>query len=440
MSIRSRDPTFVYLVMRAGGSLFFSVLATTNLVYQVEVAHFDPLRLLLVGTVLELTCFVFQVPTGLWADAFSRRWAVAVGYGLVGAGFILEGLVPQFAAIAIAQVIWGIGATLSDGADDAWITDEVGEEKAGKLFLRGSQFAQAAGLVGIFVAVGLASIRLNLPILVGGGLHLLLGVYLFFAMTEAGFRAIPRRGGHSLTGMVAGLRTSLATIRSRPLIVTILAITIVWALSGEGIDRLNQIHFIKDVGLPTFAGLSPVLWFGVISGGAALIGIATTQVIRRRLNLGDHSLVTRSLFAFTAVRVVMLAGFALASNLALAIAFLWVASAMWQAFGPVQRAWLNRSLDPANRATLFSVDGQANALGQIVGGPVLGVVGSGVSIRAALMSSAALLGLALPLLARALGQASRPHAGQQNLRLAPGQEDVPDILVADDSGLESDLP
>jgi len=44
------------------------------------------------------------------------------GIGLVGAGFILEGLVPQFAAIAIAQVIRGIGATLSDGADDAWIT------------------------------------------------------------------------------------------------------------------------------------------------------------------------------------------------------------------------------------------------------------------------------------------------------------------------------
>jgi MFS transporter, DHA3 family, tetracycline resistance protein len=406
LSIRSKDPTFVYLILRAGGSLFFAILATTNLVYQVEVAHFDPLRLLLVGTVLELTCFVFQVPTGLLADAFSRRWAVAVGFGLVGAGFILEGLVPQFTAIAIAQVIWGIGATLSDGADDAWITDEVGEERAGRLFLRGSQFAQAASLVGIFVGVGLASIRLNLPILIGGGLHVVLGVYLSLAMTEAGYKAIPHEGRASLAGMAAGWRSSLAKIRMRPLILTILAITVVWGLSGEGMDRLAQVHFLKDVGLPTFAGLSPVLWFGVISGGAALIGIATTQVIRRRLDLGNHALVTRSLFAFTAARVVMVAGFALATNLAVAIGFLWVASAMRQAFGPVQRAWLNQSLDSANRATLFSVDGQADALGQIVGGPMLGVVGSGVSIRAALVSSAALLGLALPLLARALGQAS----------------------------------
>ena len=254
MSVRSKDPTFVYLVMQAGFSLFFAMLATTNLVYQVEVAHFDALRLLLVGTVLELTCFVFQVPTGLLADAFSRRWTVAVGYALIGAGFMLEGLVPQFAAIAIAQVIWGIGVTLSGGADDAWITDEVGDERAGRLFLRGSQYSQAAGFVGILIGVGLASIRLNLPIVLGGGLLVLLGIYLFFAMTEVGFKAIPRRVEGNLARMASGARSSLATIRGRPLILTILAITVVWGLSGEGIDRLNQIHFIKDVGLPTLQG------------------------------------------------------------------------------------------------------------------------------------------------------------------------------------------
>jgi DHA3 family tetracycline resistance protein-like MFS transporter len=405
LSIRSKDPTFVYLVMCAGWPLFFTMLAVTNLVYQVQVAHLDPLRLLLVGSVLELTCLVFQVPTGLFADAFSRRWAVAIGCGLVGAGFILEGSIPKFTAILVAQVVWGIGATLSDGADDAWITDEVGEEAAGRLFLRGSQVAQVAGLIGIFVGVSLASIRLNLPIVVGGALLVGLGVYLFFAMTEAGYHAIPREARGSLAGMAAGARSSIKSVRSRPLILTILAITVVLGLSSEGVDRLYQVHMLRDVGLPSFGGLSPVFWFGLISAGASLIGIATTWVIRRKLDLENHSHVTRFLFVFTAVRALALGGFALASNLYFAIACIWVASVMRQAFSPVQRAWLNRSLDPANRATLFSVDGQADALGQIVGGPIIGVVASGISIRAALVGSAALLTLALPLFARALGQA-----------------------------------
>lgn len=363
MSIRSKDPTYVYLVLHATWPLFFSMLAVTNLVYQVEVAHLDPLRLLLVGSVLELTCLVFQIPTGLFADAFSRRWAVAVGTVLVGAGFILEGSIPLSTPILIAQVIWGIGATLFTGAEDAWITDEVGEEPAGRLFLRASQIAQVAGFIGIFIGVGLASIRLKLPLLIGGGLFTLLGVYLFFAMSEAGYRAIPREARGTLAGMAAGARSSAAALRRRPLILTILAITVVFGLSGEGIDRLWQVHFLRDIGLPRFAGLSSVLWFGLISGGAALIGIAVTQVIRRCLDLENHTHVTRSLLGFTALRALTLAGFALATNLFVAIGFLWVAGVMSQAFGPVQRAWLNKSLDSSNRATLFSVDGQADAPG-----------------------------------------------------------------------------
>jgi MFS transporter, DHA3 family, tetracycline resistance protein len=407
LSIRSKDPTFVYLVLSAGWPLFFSMLAVTNIVYQVQVAHLDPLRLLVVGSVLELTCLVFQVPTGLFADAFSRRWAVAIGCMLVGAGFILEGSVPQFAFILAAQVIWGIGATLSSGAEDAWITDEVGEERAGNLFLRSSQIGEAFSLVGIFVGVGLASIRLNLPIVVGGALLVLLGAYLFFAMTEAGYSAVRSEPRGSLAGMVAGARSSLGSLRRRPLIVTILAITVVLGLSSEGVDRLYQVHLLRDIGLPRIAGYSPVLWFGLISGGSSLIVIAATWVIRRKLDLENHSHVSRLLFAFTAVQGLALAGFALVANLYVAIALFWVATVMRQAFSPVQRAWLNRSLDPANRATLFSVDGQADALGQIVGGPIIGVIASGISIRAALVSSAALLTIALPLFARALGQAPR---------------------------------
>ncbi|MGA7912896.1 MAG: MFS transporter [Candidatus Dormiibacterota bacterium] len=412
MRIRSNDPTSVYLLMNVGVSFLYTVVSVTNLVYQVEVAHLDPLRLLLVGSALELTCLIFQVPTGLLADAFSRRWAVAAGYSLAGAGFIFEGLVPRFTAIALAQVIWGIGITMADGADDAWITDEVGDERAGRLFLRASQYAQVAGLLGIFAGVGLATVRLNLPIVVGGVLFLPLSVYLGFAMTEKGFQAVPRHEAGAAR-LVAGLRSSIGTISARPLVQTILCITVLWGLSGEGVDRLYQVHLIKDIGLPSIGGLSPVWWFGLISGGSALIGIAAMQVVRSRLDLENHAVVTRSLFAFSAARAVMIAGFAIATNLGMAIAFIWAASVMRQVFGPVQRAWLNRSLDPANRATLFSVDGQADALGQIVGGPMLGVVASGVSIRAALVASAALLGLALPLFARAFGQAAARLPGHE---------------------------
>jgi hypothetical protein len=73
----------------------------------------------------------------------------------------------------------------------------------------------------------------------------------------------------------------------------------------------------------------------------------------------------------------------------------WVARNAARVWDPIQRAWLNQSLEPATRATLFSVDGQANALGQIASGPALGLIAR-MSIPAALAVSGALL---LPALA-----------------------------------------
>jgi hypothetical protein len=190
-----------------------------------------------------------------------------------------------------------------------------------------------------------AAIRLNLPIVIGGALLVALGVYLFFAMTEAGYSAVRSEPRGSLASMAAGARSSIGSLRSRPLIVTILAITVVLGLSGEGVARLWQVHFLRDIGLPSFAGLSPVLWFGLISGGSSLIEIGVTWIIRRKLDLENHSHVGRLLFAFTAVKALALAGFALAANLYVAIALIWVAGV--KMFSPVQRV-VNRSLDPSN--------------------------------------------------------------------------------------------
>jgi DHA3 family tetracycline resistance protein-like MFS transporter len=65
----------------------------------------------LVGTVLELAVLIFEVPTGVLADTYNRRLLVIVGFFLVGAGFMLEGSIPIFVAVLIAQVIWGTGYT-----------------------------------------------------------------------------------------------------------------------------------------------------------------------------------------------------------------------------------------------------------------------------------------------------------------------------------------
>jgi DHA3 family tetracycline resistance protein-like MFS transporter len=75
----------------------------------------------------------------------------------------------------------------------------------------------------------------------------------------------------------------------------------------------------------------------------------------------------------------------------------WAVGVLRGIHGPLSSTWFNQRIDgPQVRATMFSVRGQVDAVGQIGGGPIMGMIGN-VSIRAALVVSAAILSPVLPL-------------------------------------------
>ena len=114
----------IYLGIRGSFAFFFTLWATVAAVYRIEVVHLDPLRLVLLGTALEVAVFLFEVPTGVFADTYGRRRSVITGCILMGCGFALEGAIPEFIAVLAAQAIWGVGYTFISGALEAWIADE----------------------------------------------------------------------------------------------------------------------------------------------------------------------------------------------------------------------------------------------------------------------------------------------------------------------------
>ena len=136
---RARRPLAVYLTLEAALSLFIAIYGTMTAVYRVEAAHLNPLQLTLVGTALEGSCFVFQLPTGALADTFSRRISVIIGVFLTGAGFLLEGIFPLFWTIVLASVLWGAGYCFISGAQEAWISDEIVRRHNGRILIRTSQ-------------------------------------------------------------------------------------------------------------------------------------------------------------------------------------------------------------------------------------------------------------------------------------------------------------
>jgi len=105
--------------------------------YYVLVVHMNPLQLVLVGTLLEITYFAFQMPTGIFADLVSRRLSIILGWFICGAMFAVEGLVPNVAVILAAQAVLGVGEACIDVAVAAGVADEVGLAARGLVMRRG---------------------------------------------------------------------------------------------------------------------------------------------------------------------------------------------------------------------------------------------------------------------------------------------------------------
>ena len=76
--------------------------------------------------------------------------------------------------------------------------------------------------------------------------------------------------------------------------------------------------------------------------------------------------------------------------------------------GPLYTIWLNEQITESSvRATVLSISGQANAVGQAGGGAVLGVIGNVWGIRAALATGSLAIAPALWLYGRAIAREGR---------------------------------
>lgn len=365
-------------------------------------AELTPLQLVLVGTTLEAAIFIFEIPTGVVADVFSRRLSIVIGWLLIGSGFIVEGSFPFFAPILLAQVLWGLGYTFTSGATEAWITDEIGESRAGKAFLRANQIGLLSALLGIFAGMGLGSVQVNLPVQLGGVGLLLVGVVLIFMMPETRFSPVDTQERGTWKNMVDTFLQGLSLVRNRPQLRHILGIGFVYGLYSEGFDRLWTKHILDNFEMPAFVDFQPIVWIGMINGVGMLLAASLTEIARRKIITDQFSSVAKALFMLTLLLAISLLGFALGQSFWLVMVMVWLINIAREIIGPVYTAWVNQRLDSKVRATVLSMSGQVDAIGQILGGPGVGMIGNLVSVRAALLASGIILSPALALYQRAL--------------------------------------
>jgi len=404
--MRRFGATTVYYGLSFGGYMPTWVVMS---VYLVSELHLSPLQLVLMGTAMEGAVFLFEVPTGVVADTYSRRLSLVIGYLGMGVAWLAVGLVSAPWLIIALWATWGLAYTFTSGAEEAWIADEVGADKVGPIFLRAARWGQAGAVVGLLlqVAVGIHSLRAG--VILGGVFTILCGIGCILFMPETGFRRRPRA---ERANAFAEMRTTAVTgaryAWAAPVIVLLAAADLFMGASSEAFDRLKEAHFLRDVGLPAVGSLDPVVWFGIFWLVGMLLNIAAIGGLIKRVESGGRQSIARYLFGFTALQLIAMLIFAMTGSTWLAIAGLLGVFFARNMAMPLYTTWLNEQItDSSVRATVLSLTGQADAIGQAGGGPVLGAIGNVWGIRAALATGALAIGPALGLYARAIAHHGR---------------------------------
>jgi MFS family permease len=299
-----------------------------------------------------VTGFVLEVPSGIWADAVSRRALLTLAPLLSGAGFGLWVLTPSYEAFAIGFVLWGAQGALQSGALEALVYEELERTGAEGRYAHLMGRATALGTIASGVATGLA-----VPVFGAGGFGAVGAASVLACVAAAAVGAtLPEHrpggaageeGGHEEQGgwrgpvaiVAAGARELRGSRALRGAILLVPAVVTVWGSLDEYLPLLAS----EAGAAPQQVALLGLLVYGGVAAGGMLAGRAARL---RGCGLGCMLAAAAALLAAGAL-VRAPAGFA-----AITVAF-----ALFQAVTIVVDARLQQAIEGRARSTVTSLAG-----------------------------------------------------------------------------------
>ncbi len=138
----------LYVINLVKNMMFFS---SVTVPFFLDWARVDYTRIFLLEASFSFWMFVLEIPTGIVADKYGRKYSIALGGIFSAVSFALFGLVNNYGVFFLADFICVVGITLMSGADKALLYDTliaIGEDGKGTRYF--SRY-ETAGIIGIII-------------------------------------------------------------------------------------------------------------------------------------------------------------------------------------------------------------------------------------------------------------------------------------------------
>ncbi len=311
-----------------------------------------------------LWIFLLEIPTGVVADYFGRKYSLALGAIALICGSIMYGTVPHFETFLIAEFLFAMGVALFSGADSALLYDslkeEGQEERSKEIFGRAHAIRMTGYLVSALIGSSIASkFGLNAPILFSS-IPFLIAAIIALSMREPSIHKGPSESQRYIDIAIKGTRYFLTHKKLR-------------AVALDATIVASASYFVLWLYQPILQKLLvPIEKFGFFHAGLAGIQIiiAANFLLLEKILRGPVRFLK-----FTALMTggtFILVG--LFPNIYTVIIFLTCAGGFGLTRWEYMSSYMNKLIPSAERATVLSSVSMFRRLALIFLNPIIGVI------------------------------------------------------------------
>jgi len=323
----------------------------------------------LVQAVFTVGVFVFEVPSGYFADVLGRKLSLVIAAAFWVAGFSAYALARSFAGFATAELLLAFGMSMRSGTDAALVYDSLLEAGAEKEFGRYQGRVELASRVGTAAAsVGgglLGMVLLELPVYANIGTAVLMLV-VALTFTE------PRRTRPPYESPLLGIGRAIGRCAHDPeLLLPLLLGGVMQCVGIVGLWAFLLLLQKNGVGAFPMGVVCAV--FQLASGFGAQRSLAVERAIgARRLVL---------VLPWVGVSVLALA---LWPSVPACVAVMVTNAFVWGLSGPLLMTRVNERTASDLRATVISLGSMSGRLLYAAVAPIVGKLADRVSLAAGL--------------------------------------------------------
>ena len=336
--------------------------------------------------ILNVSTVVFEIPTGIIADRFSRKWSVCAGACFEATAFVVILSTTNYILLTLGFISLGVGQALQSGADSAFLYDSQKADGQEGKFQQTIGTATSVNLIATVVGAALSAIVVGnggflWPWLIAASSHFLGGlVAAYFKeppfLEEARTKQVASSPSGQWMAYATHLKISLQVIRHDPGLMALLFISMVSTRMFILVDRPFAQPFLTSFG---YAPSQISYFYTILFIITAIFAKNSQRVNGMFRNSERYAILVVALFGTLSLAILVNAGVGWVVVVALIGIYI-----MKGLSTPLVATSLNRRVPSEQRASCLSFASMGNNFLGVVLGPMFGYFADVLSLETSL--------------------------------------------------------